>query len=448
MGKKTNKDLTFVIVGHSNWEYVNYFLKIYDKITSYCEMIFIFDNVPPKNILDKIDSLKIKRNFNFNNKGKILKLIESRNLIKSRYFKISDYDDFININDIKKIANEINDLSKEKDDYTVFHNTAKIFKEDNESKIWNSSNITSLDKLNYKNVYWPRIPNASAIYPSSLLEKISNIKKLKRQNYFNDDLLSSFSLFHTNSKMFYSSAMPYIQFHSKGQTNKISYNRIKSISTFYSNLILFKKEYKPEFKILSLNNTTYLELWNWLNNWNKKILMHKKFSTYIKNVYFYPKIFFKFKKMKKGMREEIDFIFVQNNNENMKEIFKILSQIQNIKNNRTVFCLNIEEMGKNNIKFINKNYKKYIGLTLKLTKQDLEDIEKKLDRKINKNINIKKIEYLSWNIKNKIVEIEIFELNTLENLKKLYFEKFEKNKEIKTIKKMIDLSKIKGEYNL
>lgn len=252
-----NKGMTFVTVTHNNfWKVLNYLEKVYFLSNKKLLIILICDGVVDHDFKKNANKSPIKVLFNNKNIGKLASLLKWKDSISTNRFKVIDSDDCINYDD----AFFLHDISKEfKNDVFYLHKAAKIT---NDSEYFGkiTTDKTMIARLldESKDVSWSIPPNAKAIYNTFILF-IPRISNLKRQNYFNDDFLSILNILFTRETINID-LRPYIQYHSKGQTSKISKKRYLELKTLNNNLYTTLSKYDFVFDRNTILNKKTLEL--------------------------------------------------------------------------------------------------------------------------------------------------------------------------------------------
>lgn len=229
-------------------EYLNF---LRQKLPENIQLIYAYDNKLSKSNIGKL-SKNIDIFDSDENIGKFKLILKVSKIVKSKWFKVIDYDDSLNYYAVNKT---IGQLRKIKDDTYPSHKAAKL---DLSSKYYGeklcdyeSINNALLDSFN---IYWSKIPNAKAFYSKEVCMKLNAISnKLTRQRYYDDDLLTLAhqGFFDKNKEI---KSKIYIQNHQLGQSSTESLDDKLCAVEVIDNLLIINDFYKLNSKNFNCNS--------------------------------------------------------------------------------------------------------------------------------------------------------------------------------------------------
>ncbi len=247
--KYLNK-LTLLITMHSQFESIDFFIKLLENCDN--EVIFAFDNPKiPKKWIDLIKSKGMKYFINEENTGKLNLVFNVSHLINTEYFKIIDQDDSISVPHLRKFNKKINKVSGP---VLIKHKAFKV-KESNPLFIQTiDEKIIKKQVSESEDVFYNQQTNCDTIYHTETIKSIREGKmNLSRQDFHNDVLLSNF-LIGLGLELKIINKGFYIQFHEMGQTSKLNIKRSECILELYKNYKYLQDNIK-EFNITRLMNS-------------------------------------------------------------------------------------------------------------------------------------------------------------------------------------------------
>lgn len=241
MENKSKVNLTVMFIAHKDiLDWVGYLNEINNEISNDVDLFLVYDN----ELLDEERSLVNEgiKIIDGENKGKLKAVLSASLQVNTKFIKIIDSDDCLNIENLKKINDELSEIS---DSTFVFHSAAQIRKNDK------NYGLQTIDKKLISEITERsedfnalRIPNSQSILNTKVLQKISNISdSLLTQPFFNDDFMSIAVQLLTKDKIKIDTK-PYIHYAAHGQTSKpafLSKKKKSAYADFYFNLNILKK---------------------------------------------------------------------------------------------------------------------------------------------------------------------------------------------------------------